>query len=251
MLVCRSSGGSANRPLRRQSRSDPLDPFELERGRPRRPGPRPRLHRARADPARGGGGDAAPGRLPDDVVADVKREALARRPRPAASTRASTAARAGRGCSGRWSRSSTGAPRTRSTGTSRTATTSGSTPAPSTPSAGSSRCCAGEIRDAYAVTERDAGSDPSRIAATAMPTDGDGWLLNGEKWFVTSGDVASVYIVMANVIDGGEKLPTLFVVERRARPASTTIDDPALHPLLPRRPPDDHLHRRRGRPPTT
>ena len=72
----------------------------------------------------------------------------------------------------------------------------------------------GEIRDAYAVTERDAGSDPSRIAATATPKDaGDGWLLNGEKWFVTSGDVASVYIVMANVIDDGEKLPTLFVVD--------------------------------------
>ncbi len=28
----------------------------------------------------------------------------------------------------------------------------------------------GEIRDAYAVTERDAGSDPSRIEATAVPS---------------------------------------------------------------------------------
>jgi len=83
----------------------------------------------------------------------------------------------------------------------------------------------GEIRDAYAVTERDAGSDPSRIAATAVPSDSGGWVLNGEKWFVTSGDVASVLIVMANVIDGGAKLPTLFVVEKD-RGGIETIEDP-------------------------
>jgi acyl-CoA dehydrogenase len=70
----------------------------------------------------------------------------------------------------------------------------------------------GELKDSYAVTERDAGSDPSRIVATAEPTDG-GYRINGEKWFVTSGDVASVHIVMANVIDGGERLPTLFCVD--------------------------------------
>ena len=91
----------------------------------------------------------------------------------------------------------------------------------------------GEIRDAYAVTERDAGSDPSRIAATATPKDaGDGWLLNGEKWFVTSGDVASVYIVMANVIDDGEKLPTLFVVDNE-RAGIETIDDPLFTHMYP------------------
>ena len=43
----------------------------------------------------------------------------------------------------------------------------------------------GELKDAYAVTERDAGSDPSRIAATAERT-ADGYRLNGEKWFVTA-----------------------------------------------------------------
>ena len=94
----------------------------------------------------------------------------------------------------------------------------------------------GEIRDAYAVTERDAGSDPSRIAATATPKapngSGDGWLLNGEKWFVTSGDVASVYIVMANVIDDGEKLPTLFVVDAE-RAGIETIDDPLFTHMYP------------------
>src|SRR3954447_11071887 len=83
----------------------------------------------------------------------------------------------------------------------------------------------GELKDAYAVTEQDAGSDPSAIAATAAPT-GSGFLLNAEKWFVTAGDVASVYVVMANVVDGAKRLPTLFVVDR-ARPGVEIVDDPA------------------------
>ncbi len=84
----------------------------------------------------------------------------------------------------------------------------------------------GEIRDAYAVTERDAGSDPSRIAATAERT-ADGFRLNGEKWFVTTGDVAAVLVVMANVIDGDHKLPTLFAVDADAAGVEM-IDDPAF-----------------------
>ena len=84
----------------------------------------------------------------------------------------------------------------------------------------------GEVRDAYAVTERDAGSDPSRIATVAEPT-GDGYRINGEKWFVTTGDVAAVYIVMANVIADGAKLPTLFVIDRNA-PGVEIVDDPAF-----------------------
>ena len=54
----------------------------------------------------------------------------------------------------------------------------------------------GELHDAYAVTEELAGSDPSGIATTATRVDG-GWRIDGEKWFVTYGDVAAVYIVMA------------------------------------------------------
>jgi alkylation response protein AidB-like acyl-CoA dehydrogenase len=82
----------------------------------------------------------------------------------------------------------------------------------------------GEIRDAYAVTERGAGSDPSRIEATAHRTDG-GFRINGEKWFVTSGDVCSVIVVMANLIEDGAKLPTLFVVDREL-PGIDYVDDP-------------------------
>src|SRR3954449_9654156 len=83
----------------------------------------------------------------------------------------------------------------------------------------------GELKDAYAVTERDAGSDPSAIVATAERTAG-GFRLNAEKWFVTAGDVASVYLVMANVVDGEQQLPTLFVVDRD-RSGVEIVDDPA------------------------
>ncbi len=82
----------------------------------------------------------------------------------------------------------------------------------------------GEGGDAYAVTEAEAGSDPSGISTTAAATDG-GWRINGEKWFVTSGDVARVLIVMANVVDGSDRLPTLFLVEPGAAGVEF-VDDP-------------------------
>jgi alkylation response protein AidB-like acyl-CoA dehydrogenase len=82
----------------------------------------------------------------------------------------------------------------------------------------------GEGGDAYAVTEAEAGSDPGGIATTAVQTDA-GWRINGEKWFVTSGDVARVLIVMANVVDGSDRLPTLFLIEPQAAGVEF-VDDP-------------------------
>jgi alkylation response protein AidB-like acyl-CoA dehydrogenase len=82
----------------------------------------------------------------------------------------------------------------------------------------------GEGGDAYAVTEAEAGSDPGGIASTAVATDA-GWRINGEKWFVTSGDVARVLIVMANVVDGADRLPTLFLIEPATRGVEY-VDDP-------------------------
>ena len=66
----------------------------------------------------------------------------------------------------------------------------------------------GEYREAWAVTEPGAGSDVSAVAATAE-RDGDDWVLNGEKWFVTSEGDPGFYIVLA-VVDGEQ---TLFIVE--------------------------------------
>ena len=93
----------------------------------------------------------------------------------------------------------------------------------------------GEAKDAYAVTERDAGSDPSGIEATALRTDA-GFRINAEKWFVTSGDVATVIVVMANLIEGDQRLPTLFVVDRD-RPGVEAIADPDFTHSYPDRHP--------------
>ena len=103
----------------------------------------------------------------------------------------------------------------------------------------------GELKDAYAVTERDAGSDPSAIAATAERTDA-GFRLNGEKWFVTGGDHAAVYVVMANLVDGARPAAHPVRGRRRAR-RDRGRRRPALHPQLPRRPSDHPVHGRRGR----
>ncbi len=59
----------------------------------------------------------------------------------------------------------------------------------------------GERRDAFAVTEAEAGSDAGGIRTTATRVD-DGWRIDGEKWFVTCGDVADFLIVHANAVTG-------------------------------------------------
>ena len=66
----------------------------------------------------------------------------------------------------------------------------------------------GEYREAWALTEPGAGSDLAGLQATAV-RDGVDWLLNGEKWFVTSEGAPGVYIVAA--VHEGEQL--LFLVD--------------------------------------
>ncbi len=66
-------------------------------------------------------------------------------------------------------------------------------------------------RDAIAVTEEHAGSDPLAMTTQAV-WKGDRYVLNGEKWFVTVGDVAAFILTLAWV-DGK---PTLFIVDRDA-----------------------------------
>jgi alkylation response protein AidB-like acyl-CoA dehydrogenase len=72
--------------------------------------------------------------------------------------------------------------------------------------------CLMERRACVAVTEPGAGSDPRMVRTRADRRDGR-FVLNGEKWFVTSGDVADYLIVHANV-DGDPDKPTLFLVDK-------------------------------------
>lgn len=67
-------------------------------------------------------------------------------------------------------------------------------------------------RDAYAITEETAGSDPRQCLTRADRVDG-GFRINGEKWFVTVGDVADYMLVHAHV-DGDPDKATVFFVDK-------------------------------------
>lgn len=59
------------------------------------------------------------------------------------------------------------------------------------------RICDGEyLAGAFALTEPGAGSDPAGMTTTAV-RDGDEWVLNGSKIFITSGNCAGVFVVWA------------------------------------------------------
>jgi alkylation response protein AidB-like acyl-CoA dehydrogenase len=70
------------------------------------------------------------------------------------------------------------------------------------------------IRSCFCMTEPapGSGSDPSMLATTAT-RDGDHFLINGAKWFITGADGAAVAIVMANAEDAGA---TMFLSDMNA-----------------------------------
>ena len=62
---------------------------------------------------------------------------------------------------------------------------------------------AGHIRSCFAMTEPSpgAGADPSMLATTAV-RDGDDYVINGVKWFITGAEGADYAIIMARMEDG-------------------------------------------------
>ena len=60
---------------------------------------------------------------------------------------------------------------------------------------------AGEVIGCFGLTEPDAGSDPSAMR-TAARRDGDGWVLNGTKMWITNGSRAGVAVVWAKTDQG-------------------------------------------------
>src|SRR6266567_2071390 len=67
---------------------------------------------------------------------------------------------------------------------------------------------------AYAVTEPSAGSDVRSLRTTAKQ-DGDEWVLNGTKVFITNGGIADVTVVVATVDpDGGHRGQASFIVPK-------------------------------------
>ncbi|MFD0253559.1 acyl-CoA dehydrogenase family protein [Streptomyces sp. NPDC127113] len=75
------------------------------------------------------------------------------------------------------------------------------------------RCARTDI-SAFLLTEPDVGSDPARLATTAVP-DGDEYVLDGVKLWTTNGVVADLLVVMARVpkSEGHKGGITAFVVE--------------------------------------
>jgi acyl-CoA dehydrogenase len=73
------------------------------------------------------------------------------------------------------------------------------------------RCASGEWSPAFALSEPDAGSDPGAMRTTAV-LDGDEWVINGTKNWITNAGVADFYVVFA-VTDREAKRITAFVVE--------------------------------------
>jgi len=73
------------------------------------------------------------------------------------------------------------------------------------------RMCSGEALGCYALTEPGSGSDPASLV-TRAERDGDSWVLNGSKIFITLGSWAGVALVFARSGGEGAKGISCFLV---------------------------------------
>jgi len=84
------------------------------------------------------------------------------------------------------------------------------------------RLASGELIAAFCLTEPGAGSDAASVKTTAR-REGDAWILNGEKIWITNGGIAGFYTVFAKTPAAGEGKAqmTAFIVPRDLRGVST------------------------------
>ena len=75
---------------------------------------------------------------------------------------------------------------------------------------------AGDITASFALTEDEAGSDPSTLTTTASK-DGDSWVINGSKRFITNAPIADLFMVFARTgaQDSGAAGISVFVVDAK------------------------------------
>ncbi len=73
----------------------------------------------------------------------------------------------------------------------------------------------GRVRSAFAMTEPapGSGSDPS-LMRTRAERKGDGWVINGHKWFITGAGIAEHFVLIARTSDDARKGLTAFLVKR-------------------------------------
>jgi alkylation response protein AidB-like acyl-CoA dehydrogenase len=89
------------------------------------------------------------------------------------------------------------------------------------------RMCSGEALGCYALTEPGSGSDPASLV-TRADRDGDGWVLNGSKIFITLGSWAGVALVFARSGGDGARGITCFLVPTSAEGFSAVKIDGKL-----------------------
>ena len=74
------------------------------------------------------------------------------------------------------------------------------------------RICSGESQCSYGLSEADAGSDVASMTTRAT-RDGNDWIINGSKIWITNAGVSDLYTVFARTSDDRHKGITAFLVE--------------------------------------
>ncbi|MGD8238155.1 MAG: acyl-CoA dehydrogenase family protein [Armatimonadota bacterium] len=94
----------------------------------------------------------------------------------------------------------------------------------------------GEATGAFGLTEPNAGSDAGAVATRAV-LDGDEYVLNGTKVFITNGGEAQIYVIIANVDPArGARGLTAFIMEKDMPGFSFGKDESKMaYPSLPNR----------------
>ncbi|HET6418058.1 MAG TPA: acyl-CoA dehydrogenase family protein [Polyangiales bacterium] len=86
------------------------------------------------------------------------------------------------------------------------------------------RLASGEMKMAFAITEPNAGSNSHRLE-TAAVKDGEDWVLNGTKYYISGADDAEAILVVARTggaVDGRGRL-SLFIVDSNAPGLEKTL----------------------------
>jgi acyl-CoA dehydrogenase len=102
----------------------------------------------------------------------------------------------------------------------------------------------GKLRSAFSMTEPGAGSDPTMITTRAR-RDGDGWVINGHKWFTSNGSEADFLLVMCltNPDTAKRDAFTIFIVPKSAPGVEVVRDIPNMeNPYDPRWRAGGHTH---------
>ncbi|MDQ3934423.1 MAG: acyl-CoA dehydrogenase family protein [Actinomycetota bacterium] len=73
-------------------------------------------------------------------------------------------------------------------------------------------CASGELSPAFALSEPEAGSDPASMRTTAV-RDGDEWVINGQKNWITNATIADFYVVFAKTDRESNRI-SAFIVEK-------------------------------------